>query len=233
MRLDEALKEAGEKARDVSARARERARGLDLRVVSRLSVIAAIVVIALVAAVYGIIKATSGSATLSGTDLGGTPAPGFTLTDQNGATVSLQQLRGRPVALAFMYTHCPDVCPLTAEKMRQAAQVLGDRANAVVWLGVSVDPAGDTPDAAKQFAATHGLAGRLRFLMGTRAQLLPVWKAYFLVADESANTPANQVADHTGAVYLIDKQGRERVYLDSAFDPVKQLAPDLRSLLGA
>ncbi len=227
MRLDEAIKDV-----------RERARGFDLRTVSRLSVIGAIAAIAVIVAGYGVVKSATPSPSISCgagtgcTALGGTPAPGFTLTDQNGATVSLQALRGHPVVLAFMYTHCPDVCPLTAEKMRLAAQQLGSQANGAEWIGISVDPAGDTPNSAKQFAATHGLTGRLRFLLGSRAQLLPVWKAYFLVSDAGAGAPANQVADHTGAVYLIDKQGREQVYLDSGFDPARQLAPELRILLG-
>ncbi len=221
MRLDEAIRGA-----------REKARSLDQRTISRLSVLAAILVVVLVVAVVGIIRSTASSHTLVGTDLGGTPAPGFALTDQNGAAVSLQGLRGHPVALAFMYTHCPDVCPLTAEKLRLAAQQLGPRASSVAWVGITVDPSGDTPAAAKQFAATHGLSGRLRFLLGTREQLIPVWRSYFLISDEGDAQP-NQVVDHTGAVYVIDQQGRERIYLDAGFDPVNQLAKDLRILMGA
>src|SRR5262249_14671779 len=54
---------------------------------------------------------------LKGYDLGGVPAPGFSLRDQNGAAVSLGALAGGPVVLTFLYTHCPDECPLTAEKL--------------------------------------------------------------------------------------------------------------------
>lgn len=222
MTVDEAIK-----------RIAEIPKRLDQRTISRLSVIAAVALIAVVVAVYGLVRGLSTPATLAGTDLGGTPAPAFSLTDQNGATVTLQGLRGHPVALAFMYTHCPDVCPLTAEKMRLASQQLGAQASQVEWIGISVDPAGDTAGSAKLFAATHGLTGRLHFLMGTRDQLTPVWKAYFLVSDDNPGGMQPQVIAHTGAVYLIDQQGRERVYLDSDFDPVKQLAPDLRILLGA
>jgi protein SCO1/2 len=225
MRSVEAIRKA---IADIFARARR----LDQRTISRVSVLGAIVLVALVVATYGIARSAAGNNSLLGTDLGGTPAPGFTLADQNGATVSLQGLRGHPVVLAFMYTHCPDVCPLTAEKMHLAAQQLGSQANVVEWVGISVDPSGDTPDAAKQFAATHGLTGRLHFLLGSREQLMPVWRSYFLVGDES-NPQPNQVVDHTGAVYLIDKQGRERVYLDSDFDPTGQLVKDLRILLSS
>jgi protein SCO1/2 len=236
MRLDDAIKDTIKDARE---RARRMGR-MDQRTISRISVVAAIVVVVLVVAVYGIIRNAAGAPSIAPsiacgagtacTELGGTPAPGFTLTDQNGATVSLQALRGKPIALAFMYTHCPDVCPLTAEKMKLAAQQLGGQADSVAWVAISVDPANDTPDSAKQFAATHGLSGRLHFLMGSHEQLQPVWRSYFLVSGEGA--PQGKVVDHTGAVYVIDKQGREQVYLDSGFDPVKQLAPELRMLLG-
>jgi protein SCO1/2 len=227
MTVDEALRRVSQIPQGV--------RSMDQRAVSRLSVVSAIVLVALVVGVYGLLHAQSSASSLIGTDMGGTPAPGFSLVDQNGAAVTLQALRGHPVALAFMYTHCPDVCPLTAEKLHQAAQQLGAQAGAVEWIGISVDPAGDTPASAKQFAATHGLTGTLRFLMGSRAQLQPVWQAYYLVASGNSisSTGQPQIADHTGAVYLIDKQGRERVYLDSSFDPVKQLAPDLRILLSS
>src|SRR5581483_2520527 len=60
-----------------------------------------------------------------GTDLGKTPAPNFTLVDQQGQQVSLAQFRGQPVVLTFLYTHCPDACPLIADQIRQATDQLG------------------------------------------------------------------------------------------------------------
>ncbi|HEX6818357.1 MAG TPA: SCO family protein [Ktedonobacterales bacterium] len=225
MTVDEAIKRATERVTD-------RITHLDQRTISRLSVASAIVLVVLVVLVVALLRGQPTSGQLAGADLGGTPAPGFSLVDQNGQTLTLQSLRGHPVALTFMYTHCLDVCPVTAEKLHQASAQLGTQASAVEWIGISVDPAGDTPASATQFAATHGLTGRIHFLLGSRAQLLPIWQAYYLVPSNSTGQQP-QVADHTGAVYLIDKQGRERVYLDSTFDPVKQLAPDLRILLSS
>lgn len=225
MRFDEVI-------RDALGRARAWVRRLDQRSISRLSVLGAIVLVALIVGVYALVRSTAASNTLVGTDLGGTPAPGFTLTDQNGATISLQSLRGHPVVMAFMYTHCPDVCPLTAHKMHLAAEQLGAQANQVEWIGITVDPAGDTPDAAKQFVATHGLTGQMHFLLGSREQLIPIWRSYFLIEDAGDAQPG-EVVNHTGAVYLIDQDGRERIYLDANFDPTNQLAKDLRILLGS
>jgi protein SCO1/2 len=199
-----------------------------LRTISRLSVVAMVAILAVIIGVKAVFVNVNG-APLVGDDLGGIPAPAFQLKDQDGATVSLIQFRGQPVVLAFLYTHCPDVCPLTAEKMHTTATQLGTAASKVAWIAVSVDPTGDTPDAAKQFVATHGLTGRLQFLLGSREALAPVWADYHLAATSDA-TPATGAAPHTGGVYLIDKQGRERVYLASGFRP-ETLAQDLTTLI--
>src|SRR5258705_11292081 len=98
-----------------------------MRAISRLSVIAAVVAVALIIVVYGLVKGASHPPSLTGQDLGGAPAPGFQLTDQNGQSVALQGLRGHPVALTFMYTSCPAVCPLPAPKLGAAAGRLGAR----------------------------------------------------------------------------------------------------------
>src|SRR6185312_7662043 len=83
--------------------------------------------------VSGTSSATNPSG-LRGTDLDGVPAPGFTLTDQCGKQVSLSPFKGKPVVVTFMYTHCPDVCPLIAEKLRTVMQGLGSDAQKVAIL---------------------------------------------------------------------------------------------------
>src|SRR5689334_995495 len=102
---------------------------------------------------------------LAGTDLGATPAPDFALADQNGETVQLAALRGRPVVLTFLFTQCPDVCPLTADKLRKTADLLGPSADQVAFVAVSTDPPHDDAAAAKAFVEQHRLTGRLRFLV--------------------------------------------------------------------
>ena len=161
-----------------------------------------------------------------GTDLGATPAPLFQLVDQNGTSIALQHLHGHPVVLTFLYTTCPGPCPLTAEKLHAAAQSLGSQADRVQWLAVSINPAGDTPALAKTFVAAHGLTGTLHFLLGSQAQLAPIWKAYAV----SSQAPQGGQIIHTVGVYIIDAQGRERAYLDAGFTP-RMLAADLHTLL--
>jgi len=202
---------------------------MKLRTVSRWSVLAVVVAVGLFIAVRSYLDGQK-QTQLQGTDLLGVSAPDFTLADQSGQQVSLKQFRGRPVVLAFMFTHCTDICPLNAEKMHGAATNLGnDAAGKVAWLAVSVDPKNDTPDSATKFAADHGLTGKLRFLMGSEDQLVPTWRAYHLI--DSNTPPPSDPTIHYGGVYIIDGEGRERVLMSDNFSP-SQLSDNLR-LLGA
>jgi protein SCO1/2 len=165
---------------------------------------------------------------LQGTDLGALPAPGFQLTDQLGQSISLGQFRGHPVVLTFLYTHCPGECPLVAEKLRTMLVQLGGQGSGVAILAVSVDPRGDDQAAAQSFSQKHQMLHRWHFLIGTQAQLQPVWSAYHVAVAPGAN---GSIA-HTLGMYVIDQQGRERVYLGGDFGPAT-LAADLRVLLGS
>jgi protein SCO1 len=163
---------------------------------------------------------------LAGTELGATDAPDFTLTDGlSGRTITLSAQRGQIVALTFLYTTCPDVCPLTATLFRTAQMELGANASRVTFIAVSVDPDGDTPKAVQEFSAAHGLAANWYYLVGGRAQLSSVWAAYGIGVQAGSST-----VTHNDAVYLIDARGRERVLLHSE-DLAKDLTNDLRALL--
>ncbi|HLH26021.1 MAG TPA: SCO family protein [Chloroflexota bacterium] len=196
--------------------------------------------LALLLALAALAAACGSPPPLAGTDLGQTPAPDFTLTDQNGDALQLSALRGRPIALTFLYTQCPDVCPLTADKLRRTADLLGSAADQVAFVAVSVDPPHDDAAAAQAFVAQHRLTGRLRYLVGTQAELQPVWSAYYMyVAPSPSDDPAERAAanyaartaTHTDALFVIDRQGRERTLLRSDFEP-EALASTLKRLLG-
>jgi protein SCO1 len=140
------------------------------------------------------------------------PPQDFRLRDQDGKPVSLRQFRGQVVVLTFMYTTCKDTCPLTATQIRGA---LDDLDHDVPALAMSVDPVNDTPARAKKFLFQRGLShDRMRFLLGTRAQLAPLWKAYGI-------QPQGKAFDHSAYVVLIDRRGRQRVGF-----PVQQLVPE-------
>jgi protein SCO1/2 len=162
-----------------------------------------------------------------GTNLGGAPAPAFTLPDQTGATVSIGQLRGHPVVLTFFDSVCPHAdCSLMAEYLNWTARGLGPQAGQVNWAAISVDPWHDTPAAASTFLAVHQVTMRFHYLLGTPGQLAPVWQAYHV----QAILQPDNVVIHTTGVYVLDAQGRERLFLDEGFDP-KILSGYLQALL--
>ncbi len=202
--------------------------GMNWRLASRLSVITfAILVVIVVTLIqqHNATKVSRGSS-LQGTDLGGTPAPNFHLTDQAGQQVSLQQFKGKPVVLTFLYTHCPDVCPLTAEHLHSTMLQLGKDAHNVAVLAVSTDPQRDDIAAAMQFSQQHQMTTYWHYLIGTEQQLSPVWSNYSIYAQTQ-----QQNINHSMAMFVIDKQGRERVFLSSNDFTPAQLTADLQILL--
>lgn len=168
-----------------------------------------------------------------GFDLGGTPAPSFQLADQDGNLVSLSDLRGKVVALTFLFTQCVETCPLTVEKFRQTADQLGGDAESVAFVAISLDPEGDTPARVSEFLAAHQMTGRMLYLGGPREGLEPIWKSYFLFVATPAPTPGHDMAamiGHTDAIMLLDRDGGQRVNLHSDVT-IEDLVYDLRLLL--
>src|SRR4051812_6026083 len=110
------------------------------------------------------------------------PARGFRLRDQDGRSITLAQARGKVVVLTFLYSTCRDLCPAQAGDIIQGLGRLGSRGSKVLVDGVSVDPVGDTPARARAFMKKYGVyGGPVHFLVGSRAQLAPVWRAYGIV----------------------------------------------------
>jgi protein SCO1 len=148
------------------------------------------------------------------------PAPVFTLTDQFGKTRGLSDLRGKPVALTFVYTHCPDVCPVISANMHQAYKQLGDRASQVGMVAVTVDPENDDVNQVHSFSDKLSLTDEWYFLTGSRPQLEAVWASYGISAQAvksqgsaAALAQSPEVIEHAAPVFLIDKQGRVRAML--------------------
>jgi protein SCO1/2 len=135
-------------------------------------------------------------------------APEIALHDQNGRPFKLSSLRGKAVYLTFVYSHCPDVCPLMMQALGAAKRGLKNPASMQI-VAVSVDPKGDTPKAVKSFLEQRLLTGQVHWLLGTRAQLRPVWQAYNILAKSVPETPA--IIEHVSLIYGIDARGRIRV----------------------
>ena len=206
---------------------------MNWRLASRLSVITMALLVVVIVAILGVHNSANNTSSsgLQGTDLGSTPAQDFRLTDQFGKQVSLSDFKGKPVVLTFLYTHCPDVCPLTAEKLHTVMLNLGSNAHNVAVLAVSLDPKGDTLAAVINFSQVHHMLNYWHYLTGTQNQLSPIWSEYGLFAQPVTPTSTNPgTVSHNTALYVIDKQGRERVFLPDDFTP-DQLTSDLKILL--
>jgi protein SCO1/2 len=180
------------------------------------------------ALICALVISSCGEDRLLGTELEKNLAPDFTLTDGvSGKSLTLSSLRRNTVALAFLYTRCPDVCPLTAGQFRAAQRSLAADASKVEFVAVSVDPEGDTPAAVREFSSLHDLSDRWHYLIGPRAQLEAVWALYGIGSFASSGA---RVVEHNDAIYLIDGRGRERAIVHST-DPTNWLLDDLRALI--
>lgn len=170
----------------------------------------------------------AGASTLQGTDLGSVPAPAFSLPDQNGKVTSLASFRGHPVVLTFFDSVCPHAdCTLMASYINATAQDLGAAETSQVdWVALSLNPWHDTKATAEAFLSTRHVTIPLHFELGSLAQMAPLWSDYHM---QSILQP-DGIVIHTTGVYLIDQQGRERIFLDEGFDP-HMLSNDVHLLL--
>jgi protein SCO1 len=159
------------------------------------------------------------------------PAPEFTLTDQNGKRIALKDLRGKVLAITFIFASCADTCPLLTAKMAGLQDRLGaDFGPRVYFVSITVDPERDTPEVLKRYAEAHRAnpAG-WAFLTGTPAEISEVARRYGIFYKK---TPRGDV-DHTFLTSLVDRSGTLRVqYMGIRFSPDEMLR-DLQNLSGA
>lgn len=156
-------------------------------------------------------------------------AADFTLTGQDGKPLSLAQLRGKTVAVTFLYTACTDTCPmLTAKLVAVQRKLKPAEAQRTFFVAVTVDPERDTVAVLKRYAVAHSAdKGGWAFLTGTPAQIAQIARSYGVYYKKQ---PKGDV-DHTFLTSIIDGSGALRVqYLGVRFDP-KEFLGDLRAVL--
>jgi protein SCO1/2 len=157
------------------------------------------------------------------------PAPEFTLTSQDGAPVSLAGLRGKVVAVTFIFTRCTATCPVLTPMMSLVQERLGgDFGSKIVFASVTVDPEHDTPDMLKLYAQMYGVdVAGWSFLTGPPEVIADLTRRYgvFTVKDASGNV------EHSFLTSIVDQHGILRVqYLGVRFDP-DEFRRDLVSLV--
>lgn len=165
------------------------------------------------------------------TDISGVmPALEFQLTGATGHPVNQESLQGKVTLLYFGYTSCPDVCPATLLKLAQALEHLGDSADSVRVLFVSVDPRRDSPAVLDKYVGAFGphIAG----LSGSDEELTALTKRYRVAYRRSKpDTTGWYAVSHASAVFVFDRTGRARLLI-SPSETAPQISEDLRALIG-
>ncbi|MDX6555273.1 MAG: hypothetical protein QOD86_1468 [Miltoncostaeaceae bacterium] len=124
------------------------------------------------------------------------PAPPLRLQDVDGGTVDLKDMVGKPTLVSFVYSQCPDTCPLTLAALNTVRRNLGPKADDFSIVLVSTDPTGDTPKNVRDFLEKFHLRGHAKYLVGTEAQLRPVWRAWQIEREVDEHVHAEDMAGH-------------------------------------
>jgi protein SCO1 len=134
----------------------------------------------------------------------------FQLVDQNGQPISEQAFRGKPTALFFGFTHCPEVCPTTLFELDGWLKTVDPDAKGLQAYFVTVDPERDTPAILGQYIAN--VTDRVTGIAGEPDKIADVIKGFRVYAkkvplDES-QPDGDYTMDHTASIFLLDAQGR-------------------------
>jgi len=142
------------------------------------------------------------------------PAPGFTLTDQNGRAVSLAQLRGKVVLLTFLDPVCTTDCPIIAQELKQTGEMLGAQDSSVELVAVVANPTYRSTTFTQAFDRQEGLATvpNWLYLTGSLSQLGAVWRHYGVTVQ---NLPAGAMSAHNDLALVIDATGEIRQEVDA------------------
>lgn len=137
---------------------------------------------------------------------GGSAGPTFELIDHHGKPFFGRALAGRPYAIFFGYTHCPDVCPTTLMAISNALQRLGADGDRLTIVFVSVDPERDTPEELRQYLSAFD--ARIIGLTGTEAQIASAARSWKAFHNKIAEDDGTYTIVHSAYVYLMDRANR-------------------------
>ena len=189
------------------------------------------VVVALVAVLAYLGRERSTEPTATGTPAIGGP---FTLTDQNGRTVTDKDFRGSLMLVFFGYTSCPDVCPLTLSNMTEALEQMGDDAESVVPVFITIDPERDTVEKLHEYAARFHPS--LVALTGTPEQVAQAADAYHVyykraeagmqneTGEHAGHDMGGYAMDHTSIIFLMGRDGEYLAHFDPNTTPAQMAA---------
>lgn len=154
----------------------------------------------------------------------------FELTGTDGRPFGSAQLRGKPFAIFFGFTRCPDVCPTTLSRMARLRALLGEEGRDLNMVFVSVDPRSDTPEGIGRYLTLFETP--FIGLTGTPEQLATVKRAYGVFSEEVPIEGGGYTVDHTATIFLMDAEGRFVGTMDAHEADEPALAKLRRTLRG-
>jgi len=160
--------------------------------------------------------------TVSGQQQQTAPAIGgpFTLTDHNGNEVTDASFHGKFMLVFFGYTYCPDVCPTALTDISDAMDSLGDSAEKITPVFISVDPARDTPEHLKEYASYFH--PRLVAMTGSEQVIKTVaksYRVYYAKAKSEDEDPESYLIDHSSIIYLMGPDGKFVTHFSHGTEP--------------
>lgn len=166
---------------------------------------------------------TSGAAEIGGP---------FTLVDDTGAVVTEAEFEGQPTLVYFGFSYCPDVCPIALQKLGAAQEQMGDAAEEVQFVLVSVDPERDTPEQLAIYVTNNGFPEGLRGFTGTVEQIDAMKAAYKVYAQKVPLEDSNMdyTVDHQDLIYLMGKDGQLASFFTARQTPA-DIAVNVRQYL--
>lgn len=133
----------------------------------------------------------------------------FTLTSHTGEPMSISDLRGKFVMMYFGYTGCPDICPMTLMDMQQVREHLGEDAEKLAFVFVSVDPERDTPEMLASYFQRRGIDDFMIGMSGEEITLRRITPDYNLrYQAQEVQENGYYAVDHTTSLFLLDDEGR-------------------------
>lgn len=150
--------------------------------------------------------------------------PLYQLKTQSGETLNRLDLKGRPAAVFFGYTHCPDVCPTTLLEMTQHLEALGKDGDRLLVLFVTIDPERDTVAHLREFVGSFDR--RIIALTGTALEIAAVAHRFGATYDKVVAKDGSYTMDHTTKVFLLDRYGLVAAHLER-----NQAEPEQRQVL--
>lgn len=156
-------------------------------------------------------------------------APDFVLLDQDNQRFASETLRGKVVALNFIFTTCTDVCPIFTANLAQLQRTLNDRyGGELFFVSITTDPEIDSPKVLKAYGKRYSVDFKnWAFLTGSEGELIPVWKSFGIRVIKKARG----LVQHVSLTTVIDRQGARRFNHYGEKWRTKDLEKDLLSLL--